>query len=352
MGWRRWVRGAACWLGVLGLGCAEPAGELAASGGTGGSSGPPAAGASGEDVRGGTAADVPAADEVAERLAQSYCAALATCCQTSSLPTDRAACQRAFLDVTDPHLVPAPGLVYDPDAALRCEAALVAFASCSAPIPGIEDDCARVFSGERALGEPCTEDRDCAGQPNDAECGTVADLGRVCIDTSSSGSTHAALGEPCAGTCTDYGDGSVGCGMTVTGSTPVPEGAGNCYTNDGLRCGAGRVCEPLAALGERCTTASDCTPEGTCTDGECVPRSELGEPCDDPWWVCAAGLRCVGGACGAPLEEGEACVGDEDCAAGLECVMVDDVTGESRCLFGEPLRVDVDTCTISFGLED
>ncbi|GEM_PF-5538005 len=44
-------------------------------------------------------------------------------------------------------------------------------------------------------------------------------------------------------------------------------------------------------------------------------------------------------------------MGDEDCGAGFACVMVDDVTGESRCLGGEPLRADLETCTVRCGFE-
>lgn len=91
------------------------------------------------------------------------------------------------------------------------------------------------------------------------------------------------------------------------------------------------ACAPVlvaeVALGAAC--ASDGLPcadgEGVCGGGSCTARPEEGAECaslgdGEAGSACRLGLLCVGGRCRrAPIEEGDACDEDEQCAPTLRC---------------------------------
>jgi hypothetical protein len=99
------------------------------------------------------------------------------------------------------------------------------------------------------------------------------------------------------------------------------ESCGDCwYCCAGDYYCAASMCEPLPGAGELCGGADECADGLYCEDGsaECAAVPEIGEACD---YLCVAGSYCdaqTGTCLGLPAA-GEPC-GDDQCAAGLECM--------------------------------
>jgi hypothetical protein len=81
------------------------------------------------------------------------------------------------------------------------------------------------------------------------------------------------------------------------------------------RCEAG-TCEKLAALGDTCDSADDCTQPLACHEGACRGLAGF-SPCDKPA-QCATG-RCQGNSCQEQVSLGDTCDSDDDCRSPLTC---------------------------------
>jgi hypothetical protein len=126
----------------------------------------------------------------------------------------------------------------------------------AATLTTINATCSDVFVGSATEGQPCSSNYDCAdstqicaaapGQPSTCAKATPKDLNAACADP----------GDQCpANAYCQPGVGTSKCvmaatqGMSCSATTP-------CDAND--RC-VGGVCEPLATLGNPCSTTADCS---------------------------------------------------------------------------------------------
>jgi hypothetical protein len=211
-----------------------------------------------------------------------------------------------------------------------------------------------VASGERQVGEPCTEfaywgaGSDCApglvclgprsvngvcvdpcaptpaGLPcdngvNTCAEGLVCDLERVCVPAAEPGEAcedrrcvegytcddelHRCValpgaGEPCrAGWC-DWSEGLVCASDDVCG--PPPQAGEPCdqSCDGGMICHPfEKICAPLGRVGDGCEGGHHCEPGLQCTAQVCVVGGELGDPCVDGLKRCRLGLSCIDGVC-------------------------------------------------------
>lgn len=104
----------------------------------------------------------------------------------------------------------------------------------------------------------------------------------------------------------------------------------------GLGCAfgpGGSICVVPRAEGEACENRQACRAELFCgSSGTCEPDAAIGAPCDPSLGDC--GGACVlddsgGFTCRAPLAEGAGCLANEDCGAGLTCLVRSE---DTRCL--------------------
>ena len=129
--------------------------------------------------------------------------------------------------------------------------------------------------------------------------------------------------------CSEEHIGTIGCEQLLTnGSLDVcipggshPLGA-TCYV--GTQCQTGLcllgaqgcgVCARRAGPGERCLVDGHCRAGLVCPTATlaCTRPAALGEACLEPGQPCRMPLRCVGGTCAVPREEGGACMTHEGC---------------------------------------
>lgn len=140
--------------------------------------------------------------------------------------------------------------------------------------------------GEDCLALPTARGHDC--MPGLA-CAEVA----ICIDAA-----PVALGEPCAS------------GM----DQPCAAGLTCAYAQGAI----GRVCAPVAELGETCFDSAACSDDTWCdfSVSTCKARAQLGESCATA--LCAYTLVCTSGTCTEGAGPSEPCP-PEGCGFGLTC---------------------------------
>jgi hypothetical protein len=298
-----------------------------ADAGPGGSTGGPSG-------SGGVPAIEPADSETpaafATTLAELVCLNLTTCCASTPHPVDADRCRLQFRTA----FTAQSGRwaqAWEPAVGEACleQAAAAAGGAClfSEGLDGLEAEtpaCTTAFAlgrGDAGAGEACTNDDDCAL----ADGMEVGCDGGLCVHEPAS--SRVGAGDPCGWTCTEDG------ASTECGGNDLSPPPGECYTNDGLRCGEGGTCEPLVTAGGGCQTSQECAAGLYCgADATCTAQGSAGAPCASPFGdadstTCATG-RCDAATltCGAPAGEGEACQRSSECASGLEC------DAEGRCV--------------------
>jgi hypothetical protein len=187
------------------------------------------------------------------------------------------------------------GARYDPQAAAECVAALEA-APCpntkQAPLAAILETCARIYTrGNRALGESCTSDFECAeSDQGETICG-AAEVTRHGIARECKALERAGEGQRCM---SDDPFVELRCDGTLL------------CDDDSQRCVA------PAARGERCLTGpawgDTCERGSVCdrTDTErCIEPIAIGDACEDG--ELCEGLACRGGACREPISYSGLC---------------------------------------------
>jgi hypothetical protein len=234
----------------------------------------------------GNAATPVQQSQLPTKVADLLCDSLAGCCQSQGFAFDSDACKTGYvaeledsLSEYDPQKV-----TYDAQAAGDCLAAAQASTQCGE----IEDDvpaCERVFRGLVAVGQPCSESRECQ-QPDGKRVSCASEDGldaAVCTLVTDTVARHGKLGEACFTTCFDDDD----CGFAVA-PTPVGEAApapgsepAVCYRNEGLFCDAG-VCAELAPVDSPCLDYSACAGDAFCDFNTqlCTAPRANGEPCE------------------------------------------------------------------------
>ncbi|MCK6572122.1 hypothetical protein L6V77_13610 [Myxococcota bacterium] len=292
-------------------------GGSGADAGAGGESGGPAGGSVTVDA---TDAETPAA--FATTLAALVCQNLTTCCASTPSPLDADRCLFQFRTAFSSQSSRWAN-AWDPAVGLRCleEAAAVAAGACLFSdgldaLTTATPACAAAFDlgrGDAAEGEACTTDDDCAP----AEGAEVLCEGACVHDPLP---VRARAGDACGWTCTEDDR-----GLECSGSG-ASESSGQCYTNDGLRCGEAETCEPLGTADARCGSSQDCAAGLHCGDAAaCTAQVDVGAPCADLFDEPDAGA-CRSGRCDAtsltcapPGAEGEPCERSAACETGLTC---------------------------------
>ncbi len=202
--------------------------------------------------------------ELAERLADVLCNALASCCGEQGLGGIAADCRAAYQAEYERELadVSALAVAYDPFRAGACIAnAAARLQGCS--YQGLRAHltaCVNAFVGTRGIGEECTEDLECARQQGkEVYCASRHSSPNTC---------QLSLGpdEPCA---------LEGC-------------------QAGLFCDLSTLtCQPQRASGDCSLQIDACSQDSACSPAfVCAPKLGAGE-------ACQLSLQCESGACGA-----------------------------------------------------
>ncbi len=265
-------------------------------------------------------------DEFAERMASVYCTSIASCCQRFGEPFVETDCEATarewWQSVLDPELA-RPHREFDGAAAEHCiDAYRKALTACTdeAALRATYDTCATLFKGTVEPGGECVGAEECRGYeagsftcssgPCDCTVNPCYCVPGTCDPVtvpSLATQPHAALGEPCAGTC-DTG------GCTGGAQSETDKG---CWLNDGLACNAYGACDEIPGFGEACH--GYCAPGFYCgQDGLCATPHESGscasqQECAQGWYcdyinmTCSLGrpdgsechyfVECLGGAC-------------------------------------------------------
>lgn len=225
------------------------------------------------------------AERFASRYADIYCAGMAPCCQAAGNPHEVDACRQLFGLFG---YAAAQAKHFDSAAADQCLVELeTTLATCDTREPEV---CGRVFSGDRAPGQPCESEADCAlpasgdttcdysfesGSDPSGICKVVlpAADGQPCGDTGSTTELHRCTEDP--GFYCEH--------ATNTCRARVPVGAdcssGQCAVD--ARCDSATLtCVALAPVGGKCSGSSDCVAEAFCDpSGTCFAKKAAGEAC-------------------------------------------------------------------------
>jgi hypothetical protein len=239
---------------------------------------------------------------------ETICTNLVPCCDASTFTAD--GCRTHYLGwitgltTGDPRYY-----AFDPVAAEAClEDIRTGLATCRVPFGG---KCTSVMRGLQRDGQVCTTGVDCAG----SACGMVGDHLECGANI-----VRAALGQPCAESCTldSYG-------ASYCYGQPSQADIGRCYVEDGLFCalngmqlgpldGSGATCESVRPAGEACTSGYECA-GGVCASDVCGSGNDVGQPCP-----CKSDLVCEGETCELGRGVGEVCdISVQRCAPGLGC---------------------------------
>lgn len=218
------------------------------------------------------AGDSAAVDDFSTRAAAAICDNFGGCCAEAGFVFDRPSCKlamRAFVQFDFVDRALAAGATYDARVGDEC----LDYLTAQAKACDLRDEftpCRFAFVGGKPTGAACKRNIECARTPDkDVEC----NFGDVGTDLFCADKPHGKLGSACDSTCTDLIDGSECTG----GDRRSP--LANCWTTDGLHCGASGQCEPTVALGEACTGV-DCSDDAFCDENAiCVPNKPDGAAC-------------------------------------------------------------------------
>lgn len=219
---------------------------------------------------------------------------------------------------------------FDLEAAAAC---LTAMTTSTCADPFLPTVCLNALEGSSSTGDPCLVAEDCLSRDL---CDGVG-CERVCTARPHTGDPCSTRGTPCIdsvcidGACMAYAAEGESCGVRPCGNGLI------CVTS-----GPSRVCAPLGAVDDPCTTPSGCTGNliCTCTSPGCVERrcalgANEGDACA-PDVLCQVGLRCVGERCVPVSLPGGSCVDDSRCPEGFFCAV-------GSC---EPKPALGDTCAV------
>jgi hypothetical protein len=265
--------------------------------------------------------------EFVTALTQAHCASIPPCCAQAGL--DASKCEpslRSVLDARLERLSGRLGIAFDPAAAARLvEFVRTANSACSNRKLAESGAIAwgEVFRGTIPEGATCQISEECQrSAKGTAECvlssypsGVTSGGAAMQVTSSVCGYTqavvippHAAMGQPCTGSCT----------WKASVCTPLPADVAqsvNCYASDGLYCEAG-ICAAVAKLGEPCSTGMFCESGGHCEEGVCVADRANGACSSDD--QCALSSYCdqVAQQCMPLKTKDAACVFAFECESG------------------------------------
>ncbi|MET0595816.1 MAG: hypothetical protein ABW133_24165 [Polyangiaceae bacterium] len=212
-----------------------------------------------------------AQEDFPKAFASAVCDNIGPCCMTEGFPHDAPSCRtntEADLAESMKDLA-AQGAVYDGAAARSCVDAYAKAAKSCGDSKSVEATCDRIFRGTRTNGEPCSGNEQCASR----SCRVIEGMTGSRCAPEPTARVHAKHGDACGWTCEVRGEREA-C-TTVTASSPD---AGRCYTNDGLFCFPTGICGIAPRAGDTCKTGSPCADDNFCVEGTCSPRHGTG-PC-------------------------------------------------------------------------
>jgi len=201
--------------------------------------------------------------------------------------------------------------------------------------------CRKVFSGDKADGQPCAIVGECQSQyckKDHANCalGTCVSPGGAGEPCNEDGYA-CQVGFMCAGGTCVAAKGQLVAGKPCTRHFQCAEGL-RCLGTTG-----GNQCIAPAGVGQACT-ADACQPGLYCQASSggaaCAVQQQAGEACKPSpfagWFPgpCASGLACVAGAAGATCQplggNGDVCSADSQCA-GVDLLCVKTASGAGTC---------------------
>lgn len=261
-----------------------------------------AGGCSGSTTDGGGSTPVPA-DQFVTRFIDAVCNNIGSCCQQSGFAYDAAGCKALGQAEFKQPVSESPSVVYDPNAAGDCIAAVQKAATSCGAFDFDSSACEAILKGTLQAGAVCASSEECADPAGgNAYCDVPLDAtsGKCVVET------RGKSGESCGSTCTDHGDGSSDC----MGSTQWT-GQASCYVNDGLYCNG--TCQPVIPVGQPCEV-DGCAMGAYCQAGTCTAFPSAGEPCADGY-LCGDASYCdPGGTCQSEKAKGQSCASDEECS--------------------------------------
>jgi hypothetical protein len=292
----RCVVGAICAIGIIGL-------SVACGGGSSGTGG-------GSNVATSSSS-----------FLQQYCDLLVPCCSTINKTGDSNKCQQLFgaFVGSAQYDAAAGGKCLDELHAAQSKPTFCNLDSTDSP------DCSNVFAtgggGTKQPGEPCSQDSECASQPDGkVRCETSFDSKggqtRICQDqiVGKAGDT------PCVGTK----DGNVTTFSGTSATTPPPKGY-VCDVANSIYCdGTSLKCTAMADVGGACTGSSySCVKTAYCDTSimKCAARLAVDADCSKAFSGCVDGAYCdqTSKKCTAALATGSPCTTSQQCGK-AQCV--------------------------------
>ncbi len=225
-----------------------------------------------------------------EPAVKAYCGAVTNCCSPSEVtPLDDCEARYAAHSQALGSLMTG-ALSVDPVVLAQCVEAFEGPDQCNMNL--VWDACQRVFSGTRALNEPCESGWDCDRSQGEVTC-LVSDTSTQNAVGVCTPAPRAALGEACVTSC----ESGQNCASTTYG---IGDTYSLCFEDDGLYCAyvsPGSICKALVPLGAPCITGEECGRQAYCRDARCEPLGTLDEACGDvpcrPELECGPEMRCI-----------------------------------------------------------
>jgi hypothetical protein len=298
----------------LGLHCGDAEESSASSGSSSGNGGNTASSSAATGGSGGASGSL-AASEYCESIADFFCDFYLRCGRMAV--NSVAECRPRFLDSCNGRfesryvdLEGAGLLSLDADGLAACKAHLDAVA-CEQQIFELDGPCARIWRGHQPTGGPCAIDVEGFVCDATSECVLALDLCGTCR-------TIVALGADCSGADTTCGrqafcDNGLCRARKANGEACGPDD--RCMTGSG--CQAGTCTGPsFVAAGSACDNDRRCPYLTTCSGGVCSATSALGDGCSTHT-ECESDLCGGSGSCEAPRANGQACAERAECQSGL-----------------------------------
>lgn len=232
-----------------------------------------------------------------------YCDVFTPCCAAAGFATDGKLCRSEGAAFPPPGFQKSAGDACVND--LRAAAATADF--CKTGDSTITS-CQSLFghNADKAPGDACTTDSDCAPSTDGSVVCTYATNGSIC-QVRIAGAQNDT---PCVGTT----GGDVPFEPPTSSTTPARGYL--CDRGDGLRCD-GTACVPLKPVGAACTIdVQECATTAFCEYATltCVARKNAGEACGDSSYECVMGTTCgFSNTCVAQGDLGASCQIDAEC---------------------------------------
>lgn len=280
-------------------------------------------------------------DDFVSAYQNQLCLNLQRCCTLAGLGLDTSLCSSLYADAG----LGTSSTAFNPQAAAQCISDMGSSARCRTT--NAVPSCLLVYGGSRAPGESCTADVECAiPEGGEARCDA---LRGICV-----AGVPGQLNDACQQSCDRASNGAVSC-VWGPSSTETAGGAYvvNCFSNDGLTCGAEGRCVALAGVGQYCTADSSCGRSLFCSTASvgssatCQARSPVGSSCADYAHPCVDTAYCSAGSCVAKKREGEHCLSNTECLGVCDCRPSGDCASVGLCADPDAVAASITATIVS-----